>query len=111
MATSMKKLQKKIMRGIYYAYFLRLVSLPGLLQGFVMLGILIALTRFVSLGNVIQNASNIRTGDLGTFVYNAVRTTEAWTLLLIGLFVFCTLSLRISLVPRREEDGYSFAQI
>ncbi len=105
----MNKFERKIMRGIYYAYFLRLVSLPGVWQGFVMLGILIALTRFVSLGNVIQNASSIQMQQFGTFVYNAVRTTEIWTLLLIGLFVFCMLSLRITLVLRRS--GYSYAQV
>lgn len=105
----MKTLQRKIMRGIYYAYFLRLVSLPGVLQGFVMLGVLIMLTRFVSLGNVIQNFSNIEMTHVDTFAFNAIRTTEVWTLLLIGLFVFLSLSLRISLVPKRTQ--YSFAQI
>ena len=104
----MKTLQKKIMRGIYYAYFLRLVSLPGVLQGFVMLGVLIMLTRFVSLGNVIQNFANIEMAHAGTFVYNAVRTTEVWTLLLIGLFVFLSLSLRVSLVPQKR-NAYSLA--
>ncbi|HEU4677451.1 MAG TPA: hypothetical protein VFS75_01880 [Candidatus Paceibacterota bacterium] len=106
----MKKLQRKIMRGIYYAYALRLVSLPGVLQGFFMLAIMIALTRFVSLGHVIANFETGGFAHVGTFLYNAVRTTEIWTLLLIGLFVFSLLSLRISLVPRREE-AYSFARI
>lgn len=98
------------MRGIYYAHMLRLVSLPGVLQGFVMLGILIALTHFVSLSHVIQNLSNIGMSHIGTFVYNAVRTTELWTLLLIGMFVFLSLSLRISLVPK-NEDQYSFSRV
>lgn len=109
-ARAPKSLQRKIMRGIYYAYMLRLVSLPGVLQGFVMLGILIVLTRFVSLANVIQNLSNIEMSDFGTFAYNAVRTTELWTLLLIGMFVFLLLSLRISLVPKQESQ-YSFSHI
>ena len=106
----MKTLQRKIMRGIYYAYVLRLVSLPGVLQGFVMLGVLILLTRFVSIGNVIQNFSGIEMSHVGTFFYNAVRTTEIWTLLLIGTFVFLSLSLRISLVLRQGE-GYSFSRV
>jgi hypothetical protein len=104
----MKTLQRKIMRGIYYAYAIRLVTLPGVLQGFLMLGAMIALTNFVSLGNVLNNISQIQVGQLGTFTYNAVRTTEVWTLLLIGLFVFAMLSLRISLAPRQEM--YSFAR-
>jgi uncharacterized BrkB/YihY/UPF0761 family membrane protein len=107
----MKTLQRKIMRGIYYAYALRLISLPGVLQGFVMLGALIVLTHFVSIGNVIQNLSHVEVGSIGTFAYNAVRTTEVWTLLLIGVLVFLSLSLRFSLVPKRKVDGYSFARI
>ena len=105
----MKTLKRKIMRGIYYAYFLRLVSLPGVAQGFVMLGVLIALTHFVSLGNVIHNLSTIEMSHVGTFVYNGVRTTELWTLVLVGVFVFLSLSLRITLVPRKDEE-YLFAQ-
>lgn len=106
----MKTLQRKIMRGIYYAYALRLVSLPGVLQAFVMLAILIALTRFVSISHVIQNFSNIEMSHVDTFVYNAVRTTELWTLLLIGMFVFLSLSLRISLVPKQESQ-YSLSHV
>jgi hypothetical protein len=96
------------MRGIYYAYLLRLLSLPGVPQGFLMLGIMIVLTHFVSLGNVLHNVSQIEATEIGMYAYNAVRTTEVWTLLLIGLFVFSMLSLRISLVPKRED--YSFAR-
>ncbi len=106
----MKTLQKKIMRGIYYAYAIRLATIPGLWQGFVMLGIMIALTRFVSLGNVLNNFSQIEMSNVGTFVYNAVRTTEVWTLLLIGIFVFLSLSLRFTLTPRHEST-YAFARV
>ncbi len=104
----MKTLQQKIMRGIYYAYALRLITLKGVWQGFAMLAIIIALTRFVSIGNVLSNLQGIEASHFGTFVYNAVRTTEVWTLLLIGLFVFCLLSLRISIAPRQEM--YSFGR-
>lgn len=96
------------MRGIYYAYALRLVSLPGVIQGFLMLGVLIALSYFVSIGNVLRNLSQIELAQVGTFAYNAVRTTEIWSLLLIGLFVFALLSVRVSLMPRRGEE-YSYA--
>ncbi len=106
----MKTLQRKIMRGIYYAYALRLVSLPGVIQGFVMLGVLIALTRFVSIGNVIQNFSNVKISHIDNFVYNAVSNTEAWTLLLIGVFVFMALSLRISFTPRGKDNSHLYVR-
>ncbi len=106
----MKTLQRKIMRGIYYAYAIRLATLPGVWQGFVMLGVLIMLTRFVSPANVLQNLSLIEMSHFGTFMYNAVRTTEIWTLLGIGLFVFLSLSLRFSLAPRRER-AYAYSHV
>jgi hypothetical protein len=106
----MKTLQRKIMRGIYYAYAIRLATIPGVWQGFVMLGVMIALTRFVSLGNVLNNLSQIEMSHIDTFAYNAVRTTELWTLLLIGTFVFLSLSLRFTLTPRNDHS-LSFARV
>ena len=105
----MKKLQRKIMRGIYFAYALRLVSLPGVFQGFFMLTIIIVLTRFVSIGHVIQNFKSVEVAHVGRFFYNAVSTTEIWTLLLIGIFIFSLLSLRISLTPR-HASSYSLSK-
>lgn len=99
----MDKLGKKIMRGIYYAYALRLVSLPGVIQGFIMIVAMILLTYFVSIGNVLHNLSQVAVGDIGTFIYNAVRTTEVWSLILIGVVVFSLLSVRVSLMPQRQK--------
>lgn len=109
--SNMKTLQRKIMRGIYYAYFLRLVSLPGVLQGFVMLAVLIALTHFVSIGHVVQNFKVSGVNHIDVFLYNAVRNTELWTLVLIGLFVLLLLSLRVSLLPKHKGDTYSFIRV
>jgi hypothetical protein len=75
-----------------------------------MLGIMIALTRFVSLANVLNNLSQIELTHVDTFAYNAVRTTELWTLLLIGTFVFLSLSLRITLIPQKQEQ-YSLSHV
>ncbi len=96
------------MRGIYYAYAIRVATIPGVWQGFVMLGVMIVLTRFVSLGNVLSNLERIELGQVGTFIYNAFRTTEIWTLLLVGILVFLTLSIRFTLTPR--GDSYTFAR-
>ncbi len=90
-------LQKRIMRRVYYSFVVRTIMNPALLHGFFMLGTLIVLTYFVSIGNVIQNMLNIRISDLDTFVYNAFTHTEAWTLIVIGVFVFSALSLRFNI--------------
>lgn len=94
MAKQVSQLHKKIMRRIYYAYALRLVTLPGVPQGFLTLGSLIALTYFVSIGNVIQNMETVGLGGLGQFAYSAVTNTEAWTLLILGVMIFSLLSFR-----------------
>jgi hypothetical protein len=96
MAT-LNKLQKKIMRRVYYAYAIRTVTLPGVPQGFLMLASLIGLTYFVSIGNVIQNMMNIQVSGLGRFAYNAVTNTEAWTLLILGVLIFSMFSFRFKM--------------
>lgn len=93
------KLQKKIMRRVYYTYAIRLATLPGVPQGFLMLGALIALTYFVSIGNVIQNIEQVGMSGFGQFAYNAVTNTEAWTLLLLGIMIFSALSFRFKIRP------------
>ncbi len=97
-------LQKKIMRRVYYAYAIRLATTPGVAQGFLMLAVLIGLTRFVSLGNVVRNFMSIEVGHAGTFFYNAVTNTEAWTLLLLGVFIYAAFSLRFKVAPLRTHS-------
>jgi uncharacterized membrane protein len=90
------------MRRIYYVYTIRVLSNPALAQGFLMLALLIALTYFVSIGNVIHNLMYQPINNLGTFFFNAVTNTEAWTLFIIGILIFSVFSLRFQLrVPQR----------
>jgi hypothetical protein len=93
----LNSLQKKIMRRVYYAYAIRMVTLPGVPQGFLMLGALIALTYFVSIGNVIENMMNLQVSGLGRFAYNAVTNTEAWTLFILGVLIFSAFSFRFKM--------------
>lgn len=106
-------LHKRIMRRIYYAYAIRLISMRGVPQGFLMLGALIALTYFVSLGNVIQNMEQVGTNSgmsgLGHFAYNAVTNTEAWTLLLLGFMIFAAFSFRFKI--RVSEEAPQFVKV
>jgi hypothetical protein len=98
----MNTLQRKIMRQIYYVYALRTVFQPVVVHGFLMLSLMILLTYFVSIGNVITNMMNIKVGNLGTFFYNAVSNTEAWTLIILGILIFSVFSLRFAIAPARR---------
>jgi uncharacterized BrkB/YihY/UPF0761 family membrane protein len=98
------------MRRIYYAYVLRVAFQPAIVQGFFMLALLIALTYFVSLGSIIQNISQIRVGYLGTYFYNALTNTDAWTLLILGLMIFSVFTLRFTIAPVKRVPKFVEAQ-
>jgi hypothetical protein len=89
------RLRRRIMRRVYLVYTGRLVATPGLIEGAVMFSSLLALTQFVSLGNVLANLQSIPVGHVHHFFYNAVSTTEIWTLLLGGVMIFAALSVRL----------------
>lgn len=93
----MNTLQKKIMRRIYYAYAIRVGTNPALLHGLALLAMLIALSYFVSIDSVLYNLSHVEVGHFGVFLYNAITNTEAWTLLILGGFIFTMFSLRVKL--------------
>ncbi len=94
MAKQISKLHTQIMRRVYYAYALRIVTLPGVPQGFLTLFALIGLTYFVSIGSIINNLLQVPVGSLDTFAFNAVTNADAWTLLFTGLIIFSLLSFR-----------------
>lgn len=84
------------MRRVYYTYALRTAGDPLLLHGFLALGMLIALSYFVSIGDVLHNLAEAKVGHLGTYFYNAITNTEAWTLILLGVFIYAVISVRFS---------------
>lgn len=95
------------MRRVYYAYAIRVITTPGVLRGFFMLAVLIGLTYFVSIGDVIQNMEIVGFSGLGQLAYNAVTNTEAWTLLLLGVFIYTALSFRFSFTARSAEPVFA----
>ncbi len=102
-------LQHTIMRRVYYVYALRVLTMPGLAQGFVMFCALLALTHFVSLGNVLNNLMYVEVGRLHQFFYNAAVTTEEWTFFLLGILIFSALSFRFKI--RSHVETPHFAEV
>lgn len=101
------QLHNKIMRRIYYAYILRVSLQPAILHGFFMLAMLISLTYFVSIGNVLQNMSAIPLGKLGTYAMNSVLHTEIWTLFILGALIFSAFSFRFSITPEKRAQAFA----
>ena len=100
-------LQNRIMRRIYYSFAIRTLANPALFHGFFMLAMIIVLTYFVSIGNVLNNMMGIKLGQLDTFLYNALTNTEAWTLLILGLFIFSAFSLRFRFFTIHETPKFA----
>jgi len=100
-------LKRRIMRRVYYAFALNLIATPGVLRGFFMLAVIIGLTHFVSLGNVLNNLMHVEVGHLGTFFYNAFVTTEMGTLLLLGVFIYSILSFRFKIPHAHETPAFA----
>lgn len=96
------------MRRVYYTYLLRLVSTRGVFRGFFMLGLLIALSYFVSLGNVIANVMQVQVGHLGNYFVDAISKTEVWTLLILGIFIYSLFSFRFK--RGEAEEVHSFVK-
>jgi hypothetical protein len=99
-------LHNRIMRRVYYAYALRLLTGPVALHGAVIAVLLFILTYFVSVTNVLRNISHIEVGRVGSYILESALHTEVWTLLIIGALIFAAFSLRINL---RRQPHRTFA--
>lgn len=97
MAKNIKQLNRNIMRRVYYAYTLRIITDPLRVYGFIMGISLIFMMQFVSVPSIINNLMQIEVGAVPHYAYNAFTTTESWTLVFLGVIIFAALSLRFEL--------------
>jgi len=105
--SSKHTLHHTIMRRIYYVYAINTAAHPVLLHGIGMLTMLIALTYFVSIRDVLANIGAVPVARLGAYLYEALMYTEIWTLLLLGGFIFMLFSLRMQLRSHRFSRDVS----
>lgn len=89
MAKTMNRLSKKIMRRVYIIYAIRALGGMRTAHSLLMAVCLFGLVRFVSVVDVITNASQAGSaGQFGDFMVSAVAHTEVWTLVaLLGFAV------------------------
>lgn len=88
-----QELQRNIMRRVYYAYALGVISHPAFVHGLFMSGLLFAFTRFVSVPDVLRNLANVEVGQVAGYLYGSLFQTESWTLIISGAFVALLFSL------------------
>lgn len=91
------RLTKNIMRRVYYAYALRLAGHPVTLHGAGIIALLVTLTYFVSVVDVMRNIMSVEVGKVGEYFIGSLLNTEIWTLVILGALILAVLSLRIHL--------------
>lgn len=94
---SINKLQKRIMRRVYYAFAVRTVTSPVLLSAALLLAGLYALTIVLHVASIMSNLRTIQVARLDNYVLNSFAHTDYVTLACVGLVFFAMLSFRFSL--------------
>ncbi len=97
-------LQKRIMRRVYYAFFLRGAFHPVTVHALVLIVSVFTLSRLVHVAAIIENLKMVRLGELDNYIFATFAQAEFWTLVCTGIIIFTILSLplRLSLPKHRH---------
>lgn len=88
-----KKLQKAIMRRIWYTYALSLVLRQSAVWGLAFGASVIGFWKLVSITSIVQNFLNVPVGQAPTYVLQSVMQAEFFALIAFGIIVFTVLSV------------------
>ncbi len=89
----MAELSKKIMRRVYYAFFLRQVTHPVFLHAALLLISLFALSRVVSVPDVLANLMQVKVGEVLQFFLGALLNTGTLTIVWLAIIIVTVASL------------------
>jgi len=84
-----KKLYNTIMRRVYYAFCIRLVSHPAILYMLALVGVGWWLTKLVFVARIWQSFTATPVGELSSFMYGLVTGADTLTLAVTALFIWC----------------------
>ncbi|MFM2381568.1 MAG: hypothetical protein RLZZ76_335 [Candidatus Parcubacteria bacterium] len=96
------KLTRKIMRRVYYAFALRLITHKLVLSTVFLVLSVYGLSVMVHVASIFDNLRRVQVGRLDNYIANAFLHTDVLTLIFFGLVVFSLLSFNFTLlkVPR-----------
>ena len=100
----MNQLRKNIMRRVYYAFCLRLLSHPLAVHGAIIAVGIFALSQVVSIPSVWANLMQVKVGEVVGFFLGALSNTQFVVLLLLAVIMAATLSLTVNLFRNRRFD-------
>ena len=89
----MKTLKQKIMRRVYYIFALRLILHPIFFHALLLGLSIFALSRVVSIPNVLSNLMNVKVGEVVEFFIGALLNTQAITIVWLTIITLISLSL------------------
>ncbi len=93
-----KSLQRRIMRRVYYAFVIRLLTHKAVLSFALLTLSVYGLSVMVHVASIFNNLRHIQVGRLDNYLANAFIHTDVFTLLFFGLVVFSLLSFNYSLL-------------
>jgi hypothetical protein len=96
--STINQLQRRIMRRVYYAFGIKLLTHRVTLHAFVFTLGLYGLGVMVHVASFIQNLKSMQLQYVDNFMFNALTHTDVYTLLFVGIVVFSALSFNFSLL-------------
>ncbi|MDA8596987.1 hypothetical protein N9L26_01480 [Candidatus Pacebacteria bacterium] len=106
-----ERLQKNIMRRIYYAFAIRLATHPLTVHTILFMLAAYILASLVYVERVLQTIAQTQVGDLGTRLMQILVNADTASILALGVMIFAALSLPLRL-PRRRRllQGASYTE-
>lgn len=98
MSNNINQLQRKIMRRVYYSFFLSIIASRAFVSGVLLAVGLYGVKVMVHVASFVENLQSIEFQNVGTFMFNAVTHTDVYTLLFVGLVIFSLLSFNFSIL-------------
>ena len=100
--SQINQLQKKIMRRVYYAFWLRKLKHPFVTHGAILAVSYILLTRVVSVPDVWRNLMEVEVGKVASYLLSALVNSEAATWVLLALMSATIVSMVWKTFKERE---------
>ncbi len=107
------KLHKKIMRRVYYAFFLRMATHQIVLTGALLFASVYALSVFVHVASIFKNALSLPAERLPYYIGNAFIHTDSLTLFCVAL-VMCSVFVFLKVAKNsitESRRGYTFSAV
>ncbi len=103
--STINQLQRRIMRRVYYAFGIKVLTHKVTLHAFVFTLGLYGLGVMVHVASFMNNLKATQLQNIDNFMFNALTHTDVYTLLFVGIVIFSVLSFNFSLLKTPKYHG------